>query len=310
VIESTPRVSFGVPVRNGESYLGVCLDSILAQDFTDFELIVSDNASTDGTRELLEEYASKDDRIRLSFKPENVGIIENFNSVVRLARGEYFRWVGADDWLEPDYLSHCVAALDADPGAILATTYFKLHYDDGTEEYQEYQGELLDSPDPRRRLARMLWFFHAGAALYEPNYSLIRRRVLEDTGLLRIHPNNDWIMSTQLALAGRIAHVPKLLFHRDWPLGQHTDMRRHLMRLHPTRWAELYPSVWRLTESLLRAVDEAGLDEDVRRGCRREILAFAVREWRRRVKMRVRRFRREKLGLTRERLAVGGRGSR
>ena len=303
MIESTPRVTFGVPVRNGEASLAKCLDSILDQDFTDFEVVVSDNASTDGTRQLVEEFRAKDDRIRLSAQPENVGLIENFNNVVRLARGEYFRWVGADDWLEPDYLSECVAALDADPDAILAASYFRLHYDDGSDEYREYKGELLDSPDPRRRLARMLWFFHAGAACYEPNYSLIRRRVLEDTGLLQIHPNNDWILSTQLALAGRITHVPKLLFHRSFALGQQPDMKRHLQRLHPTLWETLRPSVWRLTKSLLETVDHAGLEGAERRGCRRDLLAFAVREWRRRTNMRLRRFRRNTLGLTRERLA-------
>lgn len=304
MIESAPRVSFGVPVRNGEDCLPQCLDSILAQDFHDFEIVVSDNASTDATRKILEEYAAKDDRIRLCLKPENVGLIENFNSVVRLARGEYFRWIGADDWLEPSYLTECVAALDADPGAILATTYFRLHYDDGTDEYQEYRGELLDSPRADLRLARMLWFFHAGAALYEPNYSLIRRSVLEDTGLLKIHVNNDWIMSSQLALAGRITHVPKLLFHRNWPLGQHTDMRRHLMRLHPTRWVDLEPSVRRLTTSLLEAVDQAKLGPEERRRCRRLVLLFGAREWRRRARIRLRRFRREKLGITRERLGA------
>lgn len=302
--ESSPRVSFGVPVFNGQDCLPKCLDSILEQDFRDFEIVVSDNASTDATREILADYAARDDRIRLQLKPENVGLIENFNSVVRLARGEYFRWIGADDWLEPTYLSECVAALDADPEAILATTYFQLHYDDGTDEYQEYRGELLDSPRADRRLARMLWFFHAGAALYEPNYSLIRRPVLERTGLLQIHPNNDWIMSSQLALAGRIVHVPKLLFHRSWPLGQHTDMRRHLMRLHPTRWVGLKPSVSRLVSSLLEAVDQAELPPEERRHCRRLVLRFGAREWRRRARMRVRRFRRETLGITRERLGA------
>jgi len=302
-------VSIGVPVRNGEDSLARCLDSILAQDFTDFEVVVSDNASTDRTRELVEEYRSKDDRIRLSCREANVGIIENFNSVVRLARGEFVRWVGADDWLEPTYLSECVAALDADPEAVLATTYFRLHYDDGTDEYLEYRGDRVDSSDPRRRLQRMLWFFHAGAAVYEPNYSLIRRRVLESTGLLRLHAKNDWILSTQLALAGRFTHVPKLLFHREWPLHQHKDVKRHLMRLHPTRWAELHPSVWGLTRALLSTLEQADLDPAEYRACRRDVLAFTAREYQRRSKAWFREFRRKKLGLTRDRLPFAARHS-
>ena len=97
--EPPPRVSFGLPVRNEEKCIRRCLDSILAQTFTDFEVVVCDNASTDGTRKILEKYAARDSRVRLFLNEENIGQIENCNLVVRVSRGEYFSWIGANDWL-------------------------------------------------------------------------------------------------------------------------------------------------------------------------------------------------------------------
>ena len=300
--ERTPRISFGVPVRNGEDSIGRCLDSILGQSFEDFEIVVSDNASTDSTRSIVEAYAERDSRIRLSVHPENVGLIENFNRVARLATGEFFRWVGADDWLERDCASECVAALEAHPEAIVATSYFDLEREDGKSEYVEYTGEFLESPDPVRRLERMLYFFHAGAAVYEPNYSMIRRKALLETGLLRIHRKNDWILSVQLALAGPFVHVPKLLFHRWWPAPTHADLQALPARLHPARQAELGLSAYRLLQGLSSVVAEAELSGAQRRACQRRVLGFCADECWKGLSNRFRRFRRDRLGLTRERL--------
>ena len=173
--DTTPKVSFGLPVRNGANAISRCLDSLLAQDLTDIEVLVSDNASTDGTQDILREYAARDARIRLILNEQDVGQIENFNGVVRESRGEYFRWIGAEDWLEPSYASECSRVLDEDPGAIVVTNYFRIHHDGGGTRYQEYEGELLESERPERRFTRMLWTFYAGDALYEPLYALIRR---------------------------------------------------------------------------------------------------------------------------------------
>ena len=308
MIEHTPRVSFGVPVRNGEDCLPKCLDSLLAQDFSDFEIIVSDNASTDSTPELLEQYAAKDDRIRLALGDENVGIIENFNKLTRLARGEYFRWVGSDDWLEPSYASKCVAALDADRAAIVATSYFTLHFDSGEVAAERYAGELPDSEQAARRLARMLWFFGAGPAVYDPNYSMIRREVLQQIGGLQIHPSNDWVLAAELSLRGRMIQVPEMLFHREFPLGGDRYDEGFRRRLHPTLWNELLPSLRKLIASLFAAVDRAGVGGIEALRCYVSILGFAAHEARRRTANRLRHFRRDRLGLTRESLGIGREG--
>ena len=91
--------------------VGRCIESIVSQDFTDLELVISDNASDDGTTGLLEEYARADPRIRLSVNEVNIGVHENMDRVLELSHGEFFRWISADDWLEPGSLSACVRAL-------------------------------------------------------------------------------------------------------------------------------------------------------------------------------------------------------
>jgi len=301
--QQAPLVTFGIPVRNEADSIARCLDSILGQNFEDFEVIVSDNASTDATPEVVLDYAARDSRISLFRFDENQGIIENFNHVARLARGEYFRWMGADDWIEPTYVSDCVTAFERSPSAIVATTYFDLERRRGEYDYTEYQGEMLESDDPVRRLDRMLWLIHEGPSVYEPIYSMMRRRVLLKTGLLRVHRKNDWLLATQLSLAGTFVHVPKRLFHRWWPVDQ--DRTSNLAeKLHPVRHRELTISARNLFHSLLLVIEQADLSASDRRICRRHVAFFCARLLPKMVLGHLNRFRRERLGLTRERFRL------
>src|SRR5436190_12174806 len=92
-----PIVSIGLPVFNGERYLRQALDSLLGQDFQDFELIISDNASTDRTAEICRAYVAKDRRIRYYRNESNIGSAPNYRRVFELARGEFFKWCSHDD---------------------------------------------------------------------------------------------------------------------------------------------------------------------------------------------------------------------
>lgn len=119
-MKSSPRVSIGLPVYNGDNYLIETLDSILAQTYADFELIICDNASTDGTAEICRTYAVQDDRIRYFRNETNVGAARNYNLTWEHARGEYFKWVAHDDPCAPQLIERCVAALDSMPDVIMA----------------------------------------------------------------------------------------------------------------------------------------------------------------------------------------------
>lgn len=298
--QGTPRVSFGVPVQNGADTIGRCLESILSQDFRDFEVIVSDNCSTDTTCRRVEEFTNRDPRVRLLRQSQNQGLIENFNTVAREARGELFRWLGADDWLEPDYTSICISALDKHPEAIVATSGFDLVDPEGASIGRQYAGEFLESQRSPRRLARLFWFFHAGLGVYEPNYSLIRREALLATGLLQIHRQCDWLFSTQLCLMGPFVHVPKRLFHRGWSNPDHATLARLASRLHPVPQPALEPSVLRLYLGLARVVARASLPIGEALACHAIVLRFSVAVLGRRLKTSIRRFRRS-LGITRAR---------
>jgi glycosyltransferase involved in cell wall biosynthesis len=275
---------------------------LLAQDFPDFEVVVCDNASSDNTASIIREYADRDSRVRPFFNETNLGQIENCNRVVRLSRGEYFRWIGVEDWLEPKYASRSVDALDADPGAIVATTYVSIHTSDGTIRHAEYEGELLESDRPERRFARMVWAFHAGDAVYDPLYSTMRRRVLLDTGLLRMMVKADRVLAADLSLRGRFVHLPEALAHR-WKLTalnvQSEAIRR---RYHPTRFDELPMGARAQLGALLSVIREAPLRRSQKLRCVISALCFYAKEaWKMRVRS-VRQFRRQRLGLTRERL--------
>ena len=110
-----PLVSIGLPVYNAERHLAKALDSLLAQDYESFELIVSDNASTDSTQEICTSYAKRDSRLRYHRAEHNMGAIWNFNRVFELATGEYFMWAAHDDLRDPRYVSACLAAMQSHP---------------------------------------------------------------------------------------------------------------------------------------------------------------------------------------------------
>src|SRR5436853_1090902 len=115
-----PRLTIAVPVYNGQRFLSRTLDAMLAQTFRDFELIITDNGSTDATEQICREYAQPDARIWYERSGKNLGVVQNFNRGIALARGEYFHWQAADDQADPTLLEKCIAVLDADPSVVLA----------------------------------------------------------------------------------------------------------------------------------------------------------------------------------------------
>src|SRR4051794_16258267 len=216
-----PTVSVGLAVRNEPHVVRRCIESVLEQDFTDLQLVISDNASDDGTVATLEEYARDDRRITLVRNAVNVGINENMNRALGAARGTLYRWISSDDWLEPNALSTAVRALERHPEAVGVTSGFTIHAPDAPPRVERYPGEFPTSADAARRFERMLWFFHAGDAKYDPVYGVYRRSQLMRTGRIRANERTDWLLSAELALRAPIIHVDELLAHRTrtYPVG-------------------------------------------------------------------------------------------
>ena len=275
--ESSPALSVGLAVRNGRHFVGRCIESILSQDFTDLELVVCDNASDDGTVGLLEDYARADRRVRLSLNQVNIGVHENMRRVFEASRGTFFRWISADDWLEPGCLSTCVRALEGRPDAIGVTTWFAIHTPDGSTKCEEYCGEFPNSPDPARRFERMLWFFHAGDAKYDPIYGIYRRKCLIRTHSLRPSEQTDWLLSAELALLGPIIHVHKRLANRTRAYPRGVDRAAFRRRLDPIRGEQLRTSPQRLYRELFALADSANLSEAQMHRCKWALRRFWVK---------------------------------
>lgn len=108
-LTKTPKVSIGMPVYNGKAYIREALDSLLAQSYSDIELVISDNASTDGTEDICLEYAKSDSRISYIRQPYNIGGAANFNYVLNSAVGEYFMWAACDDCWGQDWIKDLIS---------------------------------------------------------------------------------------------------------------------------------------------------------------------------------------------------------
>lgn len=124
-------MSIGLPTFNRASRIERTLDSLLAQSYKNFELIISDNASTDATQQICEEYAKNDKRIRYIRQRENIGVIKNIEFVFRQARGEYFMWTSDDDWCDPNFIMALKTALDKNPAYGVAMSSLRRVFDDG-----------------------------------------------------------------------------------------------------------------------------------------------------------------------------------
>ncbi len=211
-----PKISIGLPVYNGQKYLEKAIDSILSQTFTDFELIISDNASTDRTQEICAAYQSKDERILYVRNDVNLGAAKNFNKLVDYAKGKYFKWASYDDMLEPKYLKRCVEVLEKREEILLCHTRSKEinENDEYIAAYDEYDSMRLMSSSPHQRFYDLIGINHT----CEIVFGVIRLEALKKTNLIGPYPASDRVLIAQLALRGPLYVIPEYLFlHREHP---------------------------------------------------------------------------------------------
>jgi glycosyltransferase involved in cell wall biosynthesis len=236
---TSPRLTIGLPVYNGERFLAQTLSCLLRQTFDDFELIVCDNASVDSTRQICLDFAAQDRRIRYVCNERNLGAIANFNRTVELGRAPLFKWAAHDDLYAASYLVECMKILDRSPDVILAHSDAafigeegeEFPWDSTTATYVDPLTGLHQRPDsphignntsPVRRFQQVL----TGALWGTHMFGVIRRPALERTRLLQNFVSSDRAMLVELALLGRFeAHEERLFkkrFHRQvsWALNQ------------------------------------------------------------------------------------------
>lgn len=208
-----PRLSIGLPVHNGQNYLSESLEALLDQSYTDFELIISDNASTDETESICRSYAAQDRRIRYLRQPRNIGAAPNHMFVFRQSRGEFFKWAAHDDLYGRDLLARCVEALDEHPDVVLSHAQ-QATIDAAGEIIERYDYTMAtDSPYAPERF-RSLLFTDGGDDFYGVIRSDVFRRVTPHDS----YHNAGRKFVAEIALHGRFYQVPELLyFRRDHP---------------------------------------------------------------------------------------------
>ncbi len=209
-----PRLTFAVPVFNGERFLADSLDSILAQSFGDFELVIADNASTDRTFEICEAFASRDRRIRILRSDVNRGAAWNYNRLLEQASGEYFKWHAHDDLIAPLYAARCLQRLDAHVAEILCYPRTQV-IDERGQAMPEDPADALSvtGVTPGGRLSE---YFRSSFHNRSCNaiLGIIRTSALRKTRLIGSYVGSDKILLAELALLGQFHQLPDSLFFR------------------------------------------------------------------------------------------------
>ncbi|MEU4872238.1 glycosyltransferase family 2 protein [Streptomyces sp. NPDC021608] len=264
-----PRLSIGLPVYNGEEYLAESFDALLGQTYEDFELIVSDNASTDGTEDVCRRYAAKDSRIRYLRLPRNIGATPNHNRVLAESRGELFKWASHDDLYGRDLLRRCVEALDERPETILAHSGQAVIDGDGRVKVPYEYTLATDSPHAPDRFRSLL--FEPGG---DDFYGVMRTDVLRRVKPMDSYHHADRTYVAEITLHGPFHQVPELLyFRRDHPHRAeraNPGKRSRCVNLDPRRAGPLHPTPRLLAEyvwGFASAIRRAPLSSADRRAC-------------------------------------------
>lgn len=206
-IPNAPLVSIGVPVFNGQNKIAQALNSILNQTYSNILVLISDNASTDNTRQICERICSEDERVSYVRQPVNLGPTANFNAVLDLARGDYFMWLGHDDWLSERYIEVCVETLEENSDISLACGE-AFYYQDGDEPHR---GVVMQLPQesPRERVAA----YYSLVAENGTFYGLMRREQLANRRIRNIM-GGDWLVVASMAFLGKIVTLPSISVNR------------------------------------------------------------------------------------------------
>ena len=255
--EQRPKVSIGVPVYNGERYLGAALDAIARQTFTDFEVVICDNASTDGTAAIARQFVQQDSRFRYHRNEENIGAARNFNRTFELARGQYFKWAAADDLIARDYLQKTVPVLDADPDVALCYTGVRV-IDDAGRVVGEHLVALQHtaSPSPSQRFGE---FIRRSPTCFQV-FGLFRAAVLGHTPLIASHVGSDKTLIAEISLRGKMVYLPEPLFFSRQHGGRSVKLpREKLAAWYDPRSGRSRTPTWRKWRETFGAVRRAPL---------------------------------------------------
>lgn len=251
---TNPRVSIGLPLYNAERFIDQALNGILSQTYTDFELIICDNASTDRTQEICQRYAAQDSRIRYYRNSHNIGVSRNFNRTFELASGQYFKWCAHDDIAQPTFLEKCVEVLDQRPDVVLCYTR-GIGIDETGLELRHFVYTLkTDSAKPHERFRDLVMVEHPMIMLF----GLMRADILRKTPLLEHYPASDRVFMARLGLLGPMHRIPEFLhLNREYPgtsVKKYGDSYRLMAMYNPDKEGKISFPSWAIFFGYLRAI--------------------------------------------------------
>ncbi len=250
-----PKVSIAIPVYNGGEFIAAAIQSVLCQTFSDFELVISDNGSTDDTKEICEKYAAMDTRVKYYRCPSNIGPARNFSRAFDFSTGQFFKWHAHDDILAPRFLEACVEVLDRNPEVVLCHTrvcYINRH----GAPLGAYEDDLAtDSCDIPERFRVLL-----GNSKCFELFGLMRRGCLEKMPqpVIQSYGHSDGVLLARMGLLGQFCQIPEFLFlNRDFPeRGGNTykTYREYAIRLDPSNKGKILLPRWRMGYEFFRSI--------------------------------------------------------
>jgi glycosyltransferase involved in cell wall biosynthesis len=271
-----PRVSIGLPVYNGERFLAEAVTSLLRQSLGDLEVILADNASTDGTLAICRRFAEADPRVRVLSSDVNLGAAWNFNRCLEAAHGGYFKWAAHDDLYDPRYLAACVDVLDREPDVALCYTQATEIDDDGNELFCRGPVNVADLPGPVERYRAILFDEVYCYAIF----GVVRTSVLRSTRGIEPYSASDRALLAELALHGRLVELAEPYFlhreHSGRSMHAYTDDRERMAWFDPRLDGRRTMPQWRLGQGYV-----AGLRRARRAGARLPVRASwaTLGEW-------------------------------
>ncbi len=264
-----PRVSIGMPVYNCERYIGQSIESLLSQTYGDFELIITDNVSKDGTEEICRDFVKKDKRVRYVRNERNLGGPGNFRRVFSLCSGEYQKWSTADDYWDSTFIEKCVAVLGREPDVVAC--YSKTRFiEESSGRIEDYEDHLhLQEASPRARLIRVI----EETRKCHVHLGVIRRAAMMRTSLIGGELASDIRFLAELSLYGKFFVIPEYLFFRrfhetssSWERGikdgpeKDWDSQRAYYDPERKSFFGISMNYWRRYANLFYAVTHAPID--------------------------------------------------
>lgn len=273
-----------MPVFNGEQYIERALDSVLDQTYRDLEVVVSDNASSDETEQIVREYARRDCRVFYQRNDRNLGAAANYNLVFQRSRGEFFKWAAHDDYLAPTFLAEAVAVLDREPRVTVCLCDFEF-IDEFDRTKRVAKGPTIRGDLASERIRKLVDLQVASPDVYWSVFGLVRSASLRRTDLIGPYVASDQTLLFHLMLLGELVSVPETLWFRREHEGE--SMVRHRTAYERARWFDtevrrpdrLMPN-WRLLAEhleLLRA--ETLRPGDITR-CSAQVMRRFSHKWR------------------------------